>query len=213
MLLINCKDVSSNRFPWPPWYFVWHNFVFGSYDLKSRHTGQLLIASFLSAFMFIQYTSTLVFYMPICFICSCFTALFCSIVGMIILLPLMANPTYDCNLIPEWPIQLKFLFNSAFVDCQPWSMSSVNAWKCSFFRVVSIISSVVLQSGMSMHDSIALMVMHMSGICLSHFHACVWKVYLQWTVVALVYIVFWCWVGVSAVVFFEVCVIGLQHLP
>ena len=33
MLVINCKDVRSYRFPWPPSNFVLHYLVLGSYSL------------------------------------------------------------------------------------------------------------------------------------------------------------------------------------
>ena len=27
MFIVDCKDLGSDRFSWPPWYFVWHYFV------------------------------------------------------------------------------------------------------------------------------------------------------------------------------------------
>ena len=44
MLIINCKDVSFDRFPQPSWYLTWHYFVFGSYCLKIKTYGGSLPA-------------------------------------------------------------------------------------------------------------------------------------------------------------------------
>ena len=53
---------------------------------------------------------------------------------------------------------------SAFVDGQPWSTCSGRRSRCSVSRVAILISSAVKLSGMSMHDSFVIMVMHMPGI-------------------------------------------------
>ena len=39
MLVINCKDVNSDRLPWPLWYFVWHYFVLWSCCLTIKTCG------------------------------------------------------------------------------------------------------------------------------------------------------------------------------
>ena len=49
---------------------------------------------------------------------------------------------------------------------------------CTSTSVANLISSAVMQSGMNMHDSIALMVMHMPGISSSMFCGCVRIAYL-----------------------------------
>ena len=99
ILLINCKDISSDRFPWPPWYFVCHYLILGSCGMVIKTCGAVLIITFItsiSVFKLIQYinshASMLVFAMPIWLICSWFIAFYCSVAGMIIL-PLMAIPS------------------------------------------------------------------------------------------------------------------------
>ena len=74
------------------------------------------------------------------------------------------------------------------------------------------ISSAVMLFGMSMHDFIALMVMHMPGIlsfCLSQ--SCIWIASLGRIAVAQACTVFLCCIGVFIVVFFEACLTDLQH--
>ena len=61
-----------------------------------------------------------------------------------------------------------------FVAGQLQSISSDRMPMCSSPRVAVLISSAVMHSGISLHDSIALMVKHMPGISLSLFHVCVW---------------------------------------
>ena len=51
-----------------------------------------------------------------------------------------------------------------FVYDQAHSMSSAKALRYSSVRIISLISSILMKSGMSVHDSIRLMVMHMPGI-------------------------------------------------
>ena len=39
MLVTNCEDVSSYRFPWLSWYFMWHCVIFWSYCLDIKACG------------------------------------------------------------------------------------------------------------------------------------------------------------------------------
>ena len=41
MLGINCKDVRSYRFPWLPWYTVWHCFALWSCSLEIKACGEI----------------------------------------------------------------------------------------------------------------------------------------------------------------------------
>ena len=61
------------------------------------------------------------------------------------------------------------LFYFGFVDGQPWSTCSDRKLRCSSSRVAPHISSAAMKSGMSMQNSIALMVMHIAGISSSLF--------------------------------------------
>ena len=100
-----------------------------------------------------------------------FIALSCSDAGVIILLSLMAiqstvallslNDQYGCNSV----------CTTVFVDGKLWSMAFAKALRCSSFSF--LISSAVLQSGIPVHDSIVLMVMHNSVISLCLIWGCV----------------------------------------
>ena len=169
MLVINCKDVSSNRFPWPPSYFVWYHLILLSCCLKHKTCGAvfnclLYVGIHVDPIYWITCQHLCHFYAHMINV-QLFSALSCSVVGIIILPKRIGcNPQYDCYFLPEWPIWLQFLYTSAFVDDQPWSTSSINALRYSFSRVTTLISSAIMQPGISMHDSIALIVMCMSGI-------------------------------------------------
>ena len=93
--------------------------------------------------------------------CILFITLSYNEAGMLVLLPLMAiksmvsisslNDLYSCSyLVPQFFVNGKVL-------------------RCSSSKVTSLISCAVMQSGMSQHDSITLMVMHMPGISSSLF--------------------------------------------
>ena len=86
MFFINSEDVSFIRFPQPPWHLIRHS-IFGSCGLKSRHVENLLNVSSMLASLLIQYTascdSSFIFAMAILLMCSCFSALSCSSIGMI----------------------------------------------------------------------------------------------------------------------------------
>ena len=138
-------------------------------------------------------------------ICSWFFALTCSDTGMVILPCFDVYPMYDCYLIPEWPIGLQFCLYLSFYG-QPTE-------ECSSFRVISITFSVVMQSGMSAHDSVAVMVKHMPGISLFlFFHGCVFIANLLWIVCGpcLYSIMMLSWWIHSSILWNYL--IGLQHL-
>ena len=97
---------------------------------------------------------------------------------------------------------------SAFVGGQPWSTSYARMPRYSSASVATLISSAFKQSGMSLHDCNALMVMHMSGISSSPFHSDVWIANLWWIVVAQACTGFLCFTDGFVVVFFGVCVTG-----
>ena len=83
---------------------------------------------------------------------------------------------------------------------------------CSSPSVAILISSAVMQSGMYMHDSIALMVMYMLGISLSLAHGNFWIASLQRIVVSQTCIIFLCGIDVLITIFFGACLIGMEHL-
>ena len=175
MLIINCKDITSSIVPWPPWYFVillcllvmWPNNwdMWGSFwlFLLCMHSCLSSILTYMLAFLLILcpydlYVFVLLPYLHILQWCS--YDYFSSFDG---------SPGYDQYLIHKRPIGLQFLCTLVFVESQPQSTSSVNALRCSSARVISFISFDAIQSGISMHDSIALMVMCVLGISLNLF--------------------------------------------
>ena len=100
----------------------------------------------------------------------------------------------------EWPIGLQFISYLSFARWIRGEYELLQNTEVLLFRLFSIFSSDLMQSGMSEHDSSAYMVM---GISLSLFHNCALIVNLWWIVVVIVLVV---------VVFFEGYMIGLTHL-
>ena len=89
---------------------------------------------------------------------------FCSDAFTIILLPFMAilsiivisflNEQYGCSSI----------CSSDFIDGQPCNTYYDSMPKCLLSRVIILISSTVMHSGISIHDFITFMVMHIPSI-------------------------------------------------
>ena len=101
--------------------------------------------------------------------CSCFSALSCSDVGVIIILSLIAIPSMSSILSLNNQYSSISLCTSALVDGHVWSIGSANALRCSSSRVTILMSAAVMQSCMSIYDSIALFVMQMPNISSSLF--------------------------------------------
>ena len=110
------------------------------------------------------------FSMAMWFMCSCFSALFCSHAGTIILLPSMVilsavvvsslNDQYGCS----------SFCTSAFVYGQPCNTYSDSIHNCSLSIVTNHISSAVMHSGSFTHSryffiSICFMVVSGQPIC------------------------------------------------
>ena len=92
-------------------------------------------------------------------------------------------------------------------------MSSAKSLRYWSSAVTSLLYFAVMQSSMSVYNSIPLIIMCMPGISSSPlFCGGAWIASLQWIVVALSCIVFWCYVGVSIVASFEACVINVQDI-
>ena len=68
---------------------------------------------------------------------------------------------------------------SASVDDQSWSTCSDRMPRCSSSSVAIHISSAVKQSGISVHDSIALIIKHIPGISSLFISHCFWIANLQ----------------------------------
>ena len=147
--------------------------------------------------------TSLVLSMPIWFKCCCFSTPSCSTACIDILLSYIAI--------------LSMIVISSLNDQYGGRSFCHGVWVltvclCSLSSVAIPISSGVMQYGISVHDSITLMVMHMPGflhLCMSH--GCVWIASLWWVAVAKACIVLLYYIDAFLIVFSEACVIGLQH--
>ena len=164
MPVINGKDVSSNRDPWHTWYLVRHCHICWSCCLKIQTSGAFSVIFPMSALMLNQYmnsyASSLVFSITMWFRCSCFSAFSCSTAGIIILLPFIA--ILSMIVIPSVNDQYGYrsFCISALVSGQSWNKRHNNMPMCSLSSIANLISFAFMQFGMSVHDSIALMLMH-----------------------------------------------------
>ena len=96
---------------------------------------------------------------------SCLVVLtFISLLSMIEISPL--TDQYGC----------RSFCTSAFVNGQPQSMISESMPMFLSSSIANLISSATVQSSMSKHDSVTLMVIQMSGISSYLFYGCVWPV-------------------------------------
>ena len=111
---------------------------------------------------------------------SCFCALSCDAAGIIIFLSFIAvlsmiaissvNDHYGCG----------SFFTSALVDDQPWNTNSDSMPMCLSSSIAISISSAIIQCGMSMHDSLAFMVLHIPEIYSSLYFGYAWIASLHW---------------------------------
>ena len=146
---------------------------------KSRHVEQFLTMCSMPVFMLIQkmdlYTHSLIFSMPIWFMCSWFSTFPWNAAGIIILLFFMAI----LSIIAIWSLNYQYdcssFCTSALVDGQPYNTYSDHMLQCSSSIVIDIISSAVMQSGMSIHDPMAFMVMFIPSISSSRSCGCVFR--------------------------------------
>ena len=146
------------------------------------------------------YASILDFRIPISLICIRLIALSCSDAGMFVLLTLMAH--HLCFLSHPW------MTNSTAVHFVPQSLwiayhgvwALPKHWDVHLLGLLSRFSSAVMESNMSEHDSIALMVMCVSNISFSLFVLYFTQIAdLWWIFIAIHCIVF----GHYSGVFFE----------
>ena len=177
MLVINGKDVSIYRFPWPAWYFMWQWLIFRLCRLKIQAYGAIFISASMSAFMLIWYmdskASRLVYSILMWFRGSCFSTLSWSTAGIINLLPIIALLSWL-----QSHLWLTSMAAGIFV-LKLWLMVSHVVWvlsACLYAHHLALLFLFLLltdnnsyQSGMSMHDCIALMVVHMPGMSSSLF--------------------------------------------
>ena len=115
------------------------------------------------------FASSLVFSISMCFWCSCLSALPCSTVGIIVLLPFTAMQSMIAVSTLNDQYGSRSFCTSALVDGKLWSMRSESMLTCLSSSVAIPISFAVMQSSMSVHDIVALMVTQMPGILSSHF--------------------------------------------
>ena len=148
MLSINCKDVSLYIFLWSHCFLCDTLLSFCHVAWKSRHVGQFLIIPSVPAFMLTQYmdscANSLVFSIPMWFRSSCLSALCCSAVGTIILLPFIAIPSITAILSLNDQNSCSSFCNLAFADGQLWSTSSDIMPRNSSSIVAILISSAVM---------------------------------------------------------------------
>ena len=134
------------------------------------------IISFMLTVMLTQcmgsYASSIVFSTAIWLRLSCISALSWSAAGTIILLPFIAVHSMSAISSVNYQYGCNSFCSSNFVDGQQWSMSSDNMPRCLSYIVAILISSALMQLGMLMHESIVLMVIHMSSISSYLFVSC-----------------------------------------
>ena len=138
----NDKDASAYRFPQTPWYIMWHCLIFRSCDLKVHASGAIIYC-----FFFVSVHVDLVYGVT----CQqpgllCFSFLSHSTAGIIILLPFIA-------MYPSLPSHLRINSMSAgLYGTHLWLMESHMVQILTSSSIVILISSVLKQSGMTIHS-------------------------------------------------------------
>ena len=173
MLIITSKDISAYRFPQPPCFFMWHYLIFCLCCFKVQAGGAIFTIPSVSALMLIQYidshASSLVFPIPIWFLCSWFSALSCSATGIILLLPLIAmhSMIVISYLIDDYGC--KSFCIPALVNGLLQSMSSESMPMCSLSSLAVLFLQLWCSLVCQCMTLTELMVIHMPGISSSLF--------------------------------------------
>ena len=123
---------------------------------KSGHVAQVVTMSSTSTFMLIQWrdshASSLVFFITLSYMCSCFSTFPWCDTGIIIFVPFKAI----LSIITISSLNNQYSYRSfctlAFTDGQAQNTYSDSMLRCSLSIVADLISSTVMQFGMSMHD-------------------------------------------------------------
>ena len=129
-------------------------------------------------------------------ICVWFIAISHSDVGMIILSLMAILSVIAISSMNDHQVFSSFWTSEVFIffGCFSHFLCHHTVWYvCAWFYC--------------MNGDVMLIFLHPYLLC-----SFAWIANLWWIVVALGSIVFWCCIGVSILVFFEACVIGLQHL-
>ena len=160
-----------------------------------------------------SHSTSLTFPVPMCFRCSCPRALSCNTAVIIIIIILSFIAILSMIAISSLNDQCscRSFDTSVLVDGQPQSMDPDEMSLCSSYSIPNIISSVIMQSGMSIPKSIALMVMPMLGTSLCPFHGCAWINSLKFIDVAQACIIFFCFIVVFLLVFLKAYMMSFQH--
>ena len=154
MLVSNGKDVSSYRFPQPPWYFMWHCFIIWSVYLEIKVSGAIFTFSFS---IHVEPKDGLTCQQP-GLLCPCGsgTAVLVLCLAMQQVLLLFCHSLQSCL----WLQYHLWMSSSATGICmsplvsgQPWNVSYDSMARCAHHVVLFFfISCAHIQCGMSMHD-------------------------------------------------------------
>ena len=121
MLVINCKHLSSYRFPWFPWYFMWYCFFLWSWFQETKSCGLIFNCFFcISIHVNLVYgliASIPVFSMSMWLRCNCFSAGSLWWCKYYYSSAFHDNSIYDCNLISEWLVWMQSLLYLSFCWC------------------------------------------------------------------------------------------------
>ena len=136
----------------------------------------VLQSPLMSAFMLTYYmdlcTCSFVFSIPMWFRCSCFSVLTCSSVGIIITLPFIAMSSMTAFLSLDDQYRCMYFCTSALLRPQSTCYDSMSMYSSP--SIANLIFSSIMQSDTSVHNSAALMLMHMPGITLPSCFVVVW---------------------------------------
>ena len=154
MLVINCKDVRSDRFSWPFWYLMFTIFLLVVIPERQGIWGRFwlpLLCHYLCWSNILTHMPALLFFsMPIWSMCSSFSVFLCCDVGIIIFSLVAKPPVIDLS-----SLNGQYGYNS-FVPQPTYKANHVVQVLLIHQGVhlpcATLISSTAMQSGMSLHD-------------------------------------------------------------
>ena len=151
---------------------MWHCFVFYSCSLEVKTYRALFITSSMFVFILTHVPTAFSFLCP-CDLGAAVLVLCLAVCQYYYSSAFHGLSAYDCNLSLNDQYSRSLFCTTAFASGQAETTNSARMPRYSSYTVAILLSSAVMQSGMSVHDSIALEVKHMPCISLSLFHGCV----------------------------------------
>ena len=163
--------ICTNNSPWIAWYLMINYSLLELYLLKIKICEQLFTLFPMSAFMLVQSTNlcarNLVFSIPLWMLCSCFSACYCSFLGIMMHFPFIITLSITVRSFLNAQYSIIFCGISFLLCNKPLIIQYFNHHKWSSCNVTHCKSCIDMHFGISVVVCTASIFIFMPGISLS----------------------------------------------